>query len=144
MRISDWSSDVCSPDLSERREIIGPPNGNAVAIDPGGDELAADADTRPEPAPLVALIEVLRQRHVKSLSLLPHRRRTPARRQVEIVGAARVDLGHRRVTGLSPELRGEAAQAGVDGADRAAGSSADRRVGEEWVSTWRVRGVGHH
>src|SRR3546814_16452613 len=76
MRISDWSSDVCSPDLSERREIIGPPNGNAVAIDPGGDELAADADTRPEPAPLVALIEVLRQRHVKSLSLLPHRRRT--------------------------------------------------------------------
>src|SRR3546814_14372290 len=75
----------------------------------------------PVPAPLVALIEVLRQRHVKSLSLLPHRRRTPARRQVEIVGAARVDLGHRRVTGLSQELRGEAAQAVVDGADRAGG-----------------------
>src|SRR3546814_12428779 len=113
MRISDWSSDVCSPDLSERREIIGPPNGNAVAIDPGGDELAADADTRPEPAPLVALLEVLRQRHVKSLRLLPHRRRTPPRRQVEIVRPARVAPGHRRVTGPRHDLTGEPPQAVV-------------------------------
>src|SRR3546814_13092047 len=115
MRISDWSSDVCSSDLQQLAAAEGPAS-------------ALDADAVVAEQPIFDLAVDHGDAGVDLLDLrdLSRRRLEPD----EIVEAER-----RRQPRHRTERRGEAGVGGREGA--AAGSSEERRGGKEWVRTVR-------
>src|SRR3546814_13054655 len=97
MRISDWSSDVCSSDLDAERERTGHP---AVAPGAGAPVKAAPAHlaARPAAEDAVPPLEAVHQRPAAAGDRVL-RRRASDRKSVVLgkSGSVRVDLGGRRI-----------------------------------------------
>src|SRR3546814_11581788 len=123
MRISDWSSDVCSSDLLGRVEAR---RGRAVV------EGVAEAD---DPLDAVAGDDVLQ--------LVEGRRGVVGRQELAAGGEGgrllEVQVGHRREAALGPDKRTRDV-----GLQRDAVRSEERRVGKECVSTCRSRWSPYH
>src|SRR3546814_12906257 len=117
MRISDWSSDVCSSDLARRR-IAALVHGHVGTFAKSLDETHFDIEERAAPASVEsprALLRLLAARHPAARSL---------EERLSLVASDRdADVG----LGVVLERRSE-----------------ERRVGKEWVSTCRSRWSPYH
>src|SRR3546814_17699685 len=140
MRISDWSSDVCSSDLRAERQRLEPAPlaRRDIAERPGGGEAAVLTRIDAGHRHAAAIGIVHRPRPIR---VLPH----PDRAGAEAVGR----LPHnraRRADDVRDRLERLDDAAIVGGMDNRAGRMADeierseeRRVGKECVSTCRYR-----
>src|SRR3546814_17755619 len=118
MRISDWSSDVCSSDLLDRNALTSPPIHTAVV---------------PGPVPGT---------HWRRHEILPcdrsdggsrgSRQQVPGRQSLCGEGEASLHASCETTSRSSPRRFGNCE-----------GSSAERLVGKEWVSTCISRGVSY-
>src|SRR3546814_3416836 len=115
MRISDWSSDVCSSDLPDPVLTLVAARGRMMQALPAGGAMAAVMTGRDHVAPVLA-------RH-PDLSLA-------------------ADNGPAAVTIAGPAAAVEAACAELDA--QGVARSAERRVGNECVSTCRSRWSPYH
>src|SRR3546814_15474516 len=121
MRISDWSSDVCSSDLIVLRQRTAP--------------------TQLVEYPTKTIAERIEHHHL-IWTERPGKLRHPAKRQ------NRRRAKPRRPASIRFPLLGAMALSGYQAATRPIPSGAfrseERRVGQEWVSTVRTRGVTYH
>src|SRR3546814_13490637 len=115
MRISDWSSDVCSSDLHAREHALG-----GAQLDPGGREAAGDLDGD------------------AGMALARHT-------LIGIVQAAeqRDDVGRTLVQGQAARFDAGGGVEIVEGGEQTARSE-ERLVGKEWGRTCRSRWSTSH
>src|SRR3546814_11464734 len=91
MRISDWSSDVCSSDLSVAGAFQAELPRRAQIEDPGGEHTVLDDVARPVGQPLA--IERLRAQAAAAMGIVQDRKSVVEGQSV----SGRVDLGGRRI-----------------------------------------------
>src|SRR3546814_10835452 len=134
MRISDWSSDVCSSDLEVQDELIVEPR--------VGDRGAAD-DNAPDAGQKQGIDLLRRPESPRNLQLL---RRGAGEFPKKIVLARRTGSGAVKIDDMSPfgagAGEGDERLMGLVGVGRRlveAPTSEERRVGTEWVRTCRYR-----
>src|SRR3546814_6345038 len=164
MRISDWSSDVCSSDLHRRaRAAAGPHHVPAIPFEPAGDRSGATAGVQDHAVDDDVHHGALRRRPA---GLLDHQQlpvdraaamdvpQVPAAQDGcgEVTDAApdddRAERARKRFAGPIAFLKSAPALAhlpepGVP--ERAfAGRSDERREGKEWVRTGRTRGAPYN
>src|SRR3546814_19033566 len=136
MRISDWSSDVCSSDLQDARHVEGRPQrtAQAVARDDAG---AAPAVGRTKPA------RGALSRQVACKLLQGSRGNQPAGRSGQTVFASSSSSQSKTSapSWSSSETKLNTLRAYIS---RACSRSEERRVGKECVRTCRSRGSPYH
>src|SRR3546814_11915867 len=125
MRISDWSSDVCSSDLGAIKALLklAPRTARRIGADGNEEEISLD---------LVAVGDRLRVRPGEKVPV------------DGVVEDGRSSLDESMVTGESMPVTKAKADKVIGGTLNQTGRSEERRVGKEWGSTCRSRWRRYH